>query len=89
MTPNEKADRARRLLDDPVLSECFVSIRDGLVAKAESSGLDDIDTHHHVALSLQLLRQLRIRLEKYLSDAALLEHEAKQRKWYERTKQRA
>ena len=88
MTPLEKADHAKRLLADPLLKEAFGSIKDSFIARAEASGMDDIDTHHHIALSLQLLRQLRIRLEQYLSDQALLEHAAKQQTWIDRAKQR-
>jgi len=88
MTPKEKADRAKQLLSDPLLKEAFSTIRDGFVAKAEASGMDDIDTHHHIALSLQLLRQLRIRLEQYLSDQALIEHAAKQDNWINRARER-
>jgi len=73
MSPNEKADRARALLSDVVLSETLASIRDSLVSKLETAGLADRDLHTSVAISLQVLRQITAQFNKYLDEAAMIE----------------
>ena len=56
MTPFEKADKARQLLDDAMFQAVLADIRARLVGKLETSAIGDVDTHHQAALMLQLLR---------------------------------
>lgn len=77
MTPVERGDRARHLLADPVLQQAFTDTREGLVEKLEQAGIDDVTTHHEVAITLQLLKRLKTQLEKY--GEAVTVHQAKRR----------
>lgn len=78
MTPRERGEHAKRLLNDPVLLESMDAIRLALVAKIEASAMGDRDTHHEAALSLQLLKQVRAQLLVFVGDAQMDEHRAKQ-----------
>ena len=73
MTPFEKAERAKQLLADPVLRDAFHNIREGLVSKMETSPMGDVETHHEIALSLQLLKRVTTELNRFVSDATVIE----------------
>ena len=88
MTPFERAERAKQLLADPVLKEAFHSIRESLVSKVEASGLDDVDTHHEVALSLQLLKRLNTTLQRFIQEQTVLEHRNKTDSFVQRMRER-
>lgn len=79
MSPQEKADRAKLLLSDPLLMETIGSIREALVSKLEAAGLADTETHTSVAISLQVLKQINSQLRRYLDDAAVIEADEKHR----------
>lgn len=89
MTPLERADRAKQLLADPLLNGALESIRAGLVATLEDSGQDDVETHHTTALSLQLLKQIKVELHKHLSDFLINEDKKRHETFIERTRQTA
>lgn len=57
---------ADRLLENPLLQECFVKIRDGILASMNESAFGDDKTHHHLVIALQLASQI----EKQLRDIA-------------------
>ena len=78
MTPNEKAERSRQILADPVIESAFADIRLGLVSKLEMAPLDDVDMQHEIALMLQLLKRLKTQLQNYVQDDAIDKHKAKQ-----------
>ena len=71
MTPNEKAEGAKRVLNDPVISAAMADIRMGLVGKLEQLPMSDTESQHEIALTLQLLKQLKLQLETYGQDAAV------------------
>ena len=71
MTPRERGDRALQLLDDPVLTAALADIRDGLVKSIESSAMSDAEAHHELAISLQLLKQVRVQLRKYADETTV------------------
>lgn len=87
MTPIERAERAKQLLEDVVLREAFKAIRDQLVAKLESSPMGDVDTHHEVALSLQLLRRINVELERFADAIAVDKAREKHENWLDRMRQ--
>lgn len=78
MSPTEKAERAQRILEDEVFQTMLDELRMELVGRLESVPMGDIDTQHEIALSLQLLRQMRTRLMSYGNQAALDKHVAKE-----------
>jgi hypothetical protein len=88
MTPNEKADNARRILAEPVITAAFSDIRMNLVAKLEQAPIGDVDTQHEIALTLQLLKQLRSQLERYVQDQAVDQHRQKHDTFIEKMRQR-
>ena len=88
MTPREKAERAKQLLDDPVVRGVFEDIRMGLVSQLEKVPFGDIDTQHNVAISLQLLKNLRDTIKKYADEGLIQEHNNKQQTFMDRIRQR-
>jgi hypothetical protein len=88
MTPFEKAERAKQLLDDPLLKEVLARIREGLVLKLEASVMDDVDTHHTTALSLQLLKQLTTELHRYIGESAVINARQKHDSFITRMRER-
>ena len=88
MTPIERADRAQQLLNDPVVKGALEDIRMTLVRQLEAAGMDDVDTHHTVALSLQLLKQLRTKLERYTDEIAVDSHKKAQDSFIEKMRER-
>lgn len=89
MTPFEKADEAKRLIQNPVLNEALDAIKASLVAKLEQVPIGDLDTQHEVALMLQLLRRVKDQLHQFLNEYAVEEHKQKQATFLERMRRRA
>lgn len=79
MTPKERADHAKRLLADEVLSGAFADVRENIVRGVEASAFGDVDTHHHTALALHALQRVKSQLRKYL-EAVVMEERAEQEK---------
>lgn len=88
MTPQERSDRARLLLKDPVLAEALDGLRNDVVAKLEASGMDDVDTHHQAALTLQLLKSLRVKLERFVGDSVMAVHKEQSDRFIDRMRQK-
>jgi len=88
MTPFERAERAKQLLEDDVLKGAFQEIRNRLIAQLESMPISDIEAQHEATLMLQLLRRLREQLERYVSDGAVEQHRTRQQKFIERLRER-
>lgn len=88
MTPFERAERAKQLLADPVLSGAFADIRSRLIAQLESAPISDVELQHEVTLMLQLLKRVREQLERYVGDGAMEQHRAKQATYLERIRER-
>ena len=88
MTPNEKADASRRILAEPVITAAFADIRMRLVAKLEQAPIGDVDTQHEIALTLQLLKQLRTQLERYVQGQAVDKARDKHDTFIEKMRQR-
>ena len=64
----ERANQARRVLDDPTLQKAMEEVRQSLLIHLEATAIGDRDTHHEIALSLQALRSIRRMLEKWVTD---------------------
>jgi hypothetical protein len=88
MTPIERADEAKRVLDNPVMAQVFNDIRMGLVNRLESVPIGDIDTQHEIALTLQLLKKLKDQLQTYVNDVKVDQHREKQENFIQRMRQR-
>lgn len=88
MTPAEKADRAKQLLSDELLKECFSTLRERMVERMEACPFGDVDTQHEIALGLQVLKQVKVQLHSYINDLTLIEHQQRQESFMERMRQR-
>jgi len=87
MTPSERADRAKQLLNDPVLKGAFSDLRDKLVMQLEASVVSDVETQHEIALMLQLLKRIQSQLLSYQQDGAIDKHKEKQDSFLRRMRQ--
>lgn len=88
MTPLERADRAKLLLNDPVLREAFSAVREKIVSRTEQSAFGDVDTHHHAAQMLQALAQVRTELQIWTNEIAIDKRRQKDAAWIERMRER-
>jgi hypothetical protein len=78
MTPLERADRAKEMVESPIFKAAFDDIGADLVAKLVSSPREDVAQHHEITLSLQALNSLRVQFQRYMSDAAIAKHNERQ-----------
>lgn len=71
MNTIERADRAAKLLGDPVLSEAFAAVEAALHAQWGECPLRDRDGAHELRLMLKLLRDVRANLERAVANGKL------------------
>ena len=88
MTPRDRADRARQLLDDPVFQQAMRDIRERIVAKLEAVPLNDVEVEHELVLTLQLLQRIPSRFQAYADEQIVEKHAEKQTNFIEKMKQR-
>jgi hypothetical protein len=88
MTPLERSARAKELLENPVLKEAFAGIKTDIIAKLESIALEDFQLQHELTLTLQLLKQLRNRLDRFVDDGKIEQKKIEQQNWIEKARQR-
>jgi hypothetical protein len=91
MTPGERiarANRARELLEEETMRSVFSGVREALVTKLEQCAIGDTATQHEIALTLQLLKQLRQHLQTFADDGTLAEREVEQERWITRMRKR-
>jgi uncharacterized phage-associated protein len=50
--------------------------------------MDDVETHHTAALSLQLLKQISTRLERYSAELLVDQHRQEQDSWIAKARER-
>lgn len=87
MNPVERSARAKELLESATFKEVYEEVRSDLIAKLETCGFQDIDTQHHLTLSLQLLKQLRTRLERWVDDGKVEGKRQRDLDWRERVRE--
>ncbi len=88
MTPIDRAERAKQLLEDQVFKDAFAAVREQLVSALESAPFGDQQTHHHITLQLQALRQIPILLRKWADVIALDKAKHAEEKFVEAEKRR-
>jgi hypothetical protein len=71
MTPSERALSAERLLSEPLIKEAFRAVEQRLVDVLKGSPIGDVDTHHNIALSLQLLGQIERQFRNWVAEGQL------------------
>jgi len=89
MTPQDKADRAEALLADPLFEAVLHDLRMRLVVQLEACPMGDVETQHEVALTLQLLRQIKPKLQQYIDDVQIENARAKQDTFMSRMRESA
>lgn len=89
MTPLDKAERAKQLLEDPVFRAVLNDQREALVRQLENAPSSDIETQHETALMLQLLRAIPLRLQRYVSDIEIEKSKHEQQTFMERMRSHA
>ena len=87
MTPREKGDRAKEMLESEIFKLAFSDLRESLVAKIEACGIGDVDTQHALSMSLQLLRQLRANLARYADELAIDHAKDRHESWLRKARQ--
>lgn len=87
MTPRERADRAKQILDDPVFNQAFGDIREGYVRELERLELCDMEKEHELTLRLQTLKKVRLQLISYTNEAMVDNAVEREQSWIKRAKQ--
>lgn len=88
MNALERAARSSELLENTIFKEAMASIRADLIGKLETVGFDDIDKQHELTLMLQLLKQVKTRLERWVDDGKMEAKAIEQKNWIEKARQR-
>lgn len=68
----ERANRAEKLVNDPMLSEAFETVRVTLLENIEAAPIRDSEGVHELRLMLKLLRSTRAYLEKAVRDGKIV-----------------
>lgn len=81
-----KGAQAAQLLNSPLYVEAVEKVRMGLVQRLEMSAIGDKDTHHEIALSLQLLKQVHQHIKTVAETGKMAEIE--RQNWLQSMKNR-
>ncbi len=87
MTPLERADRAKEMLESPIFKAVFEDIKAGLVGRLIASPFGDSDEHHQITLALQALNSVKTQFQRYVSDASIAKHNQEQDDYMRRIKE--
>jgi hypothetical protein len=80
-----RGNEAERLLNDPMLVECFTKVESGLIDALKRCPMADRDTQHEIALSLQLLSKVQSNLKEVAQTGRLALHQKQEREnWLKR-----
>ncbi len=72
MTPSERAEQAKEILNSEVMRSVFAAVREELVSALEAVPFGDVDTQHHTALELQALKRIQTKLHRYVDELAVI-----------------
>ena len=76
----DRANRAERLLTDPLYQESFELVRQALLAKFEAAPLTDAEGIQMIRLCLKLLNDVRANLTAAVNDGKVAAFEIEQKK---------
>jgi len=68
----ERAGKAERLLQDPMLTEAFTLLREQILSNMENGPIRDREGLHECQLMLKLLRGVRANLEQAVRDGKVI-----------------
>jgi len=66
-----KADRAKRLLNDPELKQAFQDVEDAIIRTWKESSQEDVAGHTYLKQALHILSSVTANLERAVSDGKL------------------
>ena len=87
MTPREKADRAKQILEDPVFRAMFEEMRENIVSKLEQLPVSDVEAQHDLTITLQLLKMLKTKLLRYTEEILVDNAAARQQTWLKKARE--
>jgi hypothetical protein len=76
----ERAQKAERILTDPLFAEAFENTRQAIFQKIESTPIRDDEGLKHLRLSLKLLQDVRANLTAILNDGKIEEYRLEEKK---------
>lgn len=80
MNKIERADKAQRILNDPIFVEAFENTRQAIFQKIEQTPLRDAEGLASLRLSLKLLQDVRANLTAILNDGKIEEYRLEEKK---------
>lgn len=83
----ERAALAKELLQSRMFKECMAAVKADLVVGLETVAFDDVEKQHDLALSLQILKRLHTKLERWVDDGKMEQKKLDQQNWIDRAKQ--
>lgn len=92
MTPEEeviRAERARQLLEEPLLKEAFSFVRESIVQRIETGPINNLGLNEKLCDELRALYAVKQMLISHVETGKLAEETLKQRSMWEIAKQRA
>lgn len=80
MNKIERAEKAQRILTDPIFVEAFENTRQAIFQKIEQTPLRDAEGLASLRLSLKLLQDVRANLTAILNDGKIEEYRLQEKK---------
>lgn len=80
MNKIERAQKAERILSDPLFTEAFENTRQAIFQKIEATPIRDDEGLKHLRLSLKLLQDVRANLTAILNDGKVEEYRLEEKK---------
>ena len=88
MNPLERAARSKELLENIIFKEVYAALRNELITGLETCPISDLDLQHDLTLSLQILKRIRGKLERWVEDGTLESKKLEQEGLMERMRQK-
>jgi len=76
----ERANRAEKLVNDPMLDEAFELVRASLLESIENAPIRDVEGVHELRLMLKLLRSARGHLDQAVRDGKVIVHRLEEKR---------
>lgn len=83
----DRAERAAKLVSDPLLAEAFERVRMGIFEMIEKTPIRDKDGLHELRLMLKLLQNVRAALDSAVRDGKVIAFRASERSTADRLKE--
>ena len=73
MTPEERVGRAKSLLDDPLLDEAFVVVKENLMNSWAHGGSTDLEARESIWLAMRLLDRIHSHISSIVETGHMAE----------------